>query len=102
MVFSSPLFIFYFLPAVLALYYAAPRRAKHLLLTLFSYVFYGWANPLFTVLLVTSTAIDYIAALIMVRGGTGPEGLRLNPDGPRRRAQRAALVLTLCSNLGLL
>ena len=47
MVFSSHLFIFYFLPLALLLYYAMPQRGRNLLLTLVSYVFYGWANPLF-------------------------------------------------------
>ena len=45
MVFSSHLFLFYFLPVALVLYYASPRRLKHLMLTVLSYVFYGWANP---------------------------------------------------------
>ena len=58
MVFSSHLFLFYFLPGALLLYYAAPRRAKHLILTVVSYLFYGWANPLFVPLLFASTAID--------------------------------------------
>ena len=47
MVFSSYLFLFYFLPLALALYYAAPGRLRHGVLTAFSYLFYGWANPLF-------------------------------------------------------
>ena len=55
MVFSSQLFLFWFLPAALAAYYLVPRRAKHLILTLFSYVFYGWVNPAFSVLLLFST-----------------------------------------------
>jgi alginate O-acetyltransferase complex protein AlgI len=63
MVFSSHLFFFYFLPISLALYYLMPRRGKHLLLTLLSYIFYGWANPLFSVLMFVSTVIDYIAGL---------------------------------------
>ena len=47
MVFSSQLFIFYFLPVALLVYYVSPRKARHLGLTLFSYLFYGWANPWF-------------------------------------------------------
>jgi alginate O-acetyltransferase complex protein AlgI len=70
MVFSSYVFLFYFLPLCLALYYAVPRRAKHLILTLASYVFYGWANPLFTVLLLTSTIIDYVSGLVIQREHT--------------------------------
>jgi len=86
MVFSSYLFLFYFLPAALLLYYAAPRRAKHLTLTSLSYFFYGWANPLFLVLLFVSTAIDYLAGLAMGRGFH----------------KRAALVVSVVSNLSLL
>ena len=67
MVFSSYLFLFYFLPLALLLYYVAPRRAQHLVLTLLSYVFYGWANPLFVFLLFLSTAVDYVAGLVIAR-----------------------------------
>ena len=100
MVFSSYLFLFYFLPLSLLLYYAVPRRAKHLVLTVLSYVFYGWANPLFVILLLTSTTIDYCAGLII-----GSERAKLEGGGgarwPTRRA-RTALIVSLCSNLTLL
>ena len=98
MVFSSYLFLFYFLPVALALYYAAPRRAQHLILTVLSYVFYGWASPLFVVLLLTSTAIDYYAGLYIER-----ERVAAAAGGawPTRRA-RIALIVSMTSNLTLL
>ena len=98
-VFSSYLFLFYFLPAALLLYYAGPRRARHLSLTIVSYVFYGWANPLFLPLLLGSTAVDYVAGRVMAHHPLEP-----GPDGPRRRARpaRIALVASICSNLTLL
>jgi alginate O-acetyltransferase complex protein AlgI len=98
-VFSSYLFLFYFLPAALLLYYAGPRRARHLSLTIVSYVFYGWANPLFLPLLLGSTAVDYAAGRVMAHYPLEP-----GPDGPRRRARpaRIALVASICSNLTLL
>ena len=65
MVFSSHLFIFYFLPLVLLIYYAMPRRGKHVILTLLSYIFYGWANPYFVFLMFFSTVVDYICGLAM-------------------------------------
>lgn len=107
MVFSSHIFLFLFLPAALGLYYVAPRRARHLLLTLASYLFYGWANPLFVVLMAASTAIDYACGLVMVRGQpVGCDSLStaalLDPGTPRTRSQRAALVISICSNLALL
>ena len=63
MVFSSQIFLFYFLPLTLAVYYGLPRRGRHLALTLLSYGFYGWANPLFVVMLLTSTLISYVCGL---------------------------------------
>ncbi len=105
MVFSSFLFLFYFLPVALLLYYAVPRRAQHLTLTLVSFVFYGWANPLFSFLLLFSTLTDYIAGLVIALGGPSQWSRpieRLDPNGPRVRRQRVAMVVSICANLTLL
>ncbi len=92
MVFSSHLFIFYFLPAALILYYAVPRTCKHLVLALLSYWFYGWANPLFVVLMLGSTLVDYICGRVIARGA----------DGGKTREQKIAVTVSICSNLCLL
>jgi alginate O-acetyltransferase complex protein AlgI len=105
MVFSSYLFLFYFLPVALLLYYAVPRRAQHLILTLVSFIFYGWANPLFSFLLLFSTLTDYVAGLVIALGGPGSWSRpihRLDAAGPRLRRQRAALVVSISANLTLL
>ena len=105
MVFSSHLFLFYFLPVAVLLYYGMPRRGKHAVLTLLSYVFYGWANPLFFVLMLTSTLIDYVCGLVMSEqlGRSWREPVkRLPKEGPRKRRQKIALVVSICSNLTLL
>ena len=50
MVFSSHLFLFYFLPLALIGQFAllrAPQRWSNLWLALTGYVFYGWAEPRF-------------------------------------------------------
>jgi len=65
MVFSSYLFLFFFLPAVLLYYYMSPRKWKHLVLTLFCYLFYGWANPYFCLLMAFNTMVDYTNGLMM-------------------------------------
>jgi alginate O-acetyltransferase complex protein AlgI len=107
MVFSSYLFLFYFLPVALLLYYAAPRRLKHLLLTAFSYLFYGWANPLFVPLLLFSTVIDYICGLFIARerarvaAGTVIASREENDVRPSPAARRA-LAVSIITNLGLL
>jgi len=103
-VFSSHIFLFYFLPLALILYYAMPRCGKHLMLTILSYGFYGWTNPLFMGLMLVSTLIDYFTVLILTYDGfrwTGPIP-RLDPDRPRTRLQRMALIISICANLCLL
>jgi alginate O-acetyltransferase complex protein AlgI len=106
MVFSSHIFIFYFLPLALLLYYAMPQRGRNLVLTLVSYVFYGWANPLFVVLMLVSTTFDYFCGLFISNqfaGGAWKEPVPLlTPGGVRTRTQRIALAVTLSSNLILL
>jgi alginate O-acetyltransferase complex protein AlgI len=103
-VFSSHLFVFWFLPAALLAYYASPRPARHLVLALLSYLFYGWANPAFVLVMLLSTAIDYVAGLGITRGfrhGGGALAV-LQPDGPRSRGQRGWVAFSVVSNLGLL
>jgi len=65
MVFSSYLFIFFFLPLALLGYYAAPKKLRHLTLTVFSYIFYGWANPWFCLLMLFNTSVDYTNGRLM-------------------------------------
>ncbi|MFN7940391.1 MAG: MBOAT family protein [Thermoanaerobaculia bacterium] len=104
MVFSSNVFLYYFLPFALATYFAAPRRARNLVLTALSYLFYGWTNPAFTLLLLGATAIDYVAGLVLA--GTTPWARSavplLPPGGARDARQRLALVVSLSSNLAIL
>jgi alginate O-acetyltransferase complex protein AlgI len=106
MVFSSHLFLFYFLPVALLVYYVLPRRAQNVALTLLSYVFYGWTNPLFTVLMFVSTVIDYVSGLVLAgqcrRAAWSRPVPMLERGGQRTRAQKIALVVTVCSNLALL
>ncbi|MCS6770984.1 MAG: MBOAT family protein [Kiritimatiellae bacterium] len=105
MVFSSHLFLFYFLPLALGIYALTPRRLRALSLTLLSYVFYGWANPLFCALLLFSTAVDYACgrALVGWRSITEIGDLPLlEPGGPRSRRQRALVAVSVITNLGLL
>ena len=105
MVFSSYLFLFYFLPVALLCYFAVPRRAQHLILTILSFIFYGWANPLFSFLLLFSTVVDYVAGLVIALGAPSSWShpiAKLDPGGPRVKRQRAALIISICANLTLL
>jgi alginate O-acetyltransferase complex protein AlgI len=104
MVFSSHLFIFYFLPLVLIIYYISPKKIKHFGLTLLSYIFYGWANPIFIILMFTSTLIDYSCGLIInnqiikINSNSNHNFLSLKPAA----IKKIALIVSICANLSLL
>ena len=107
MVFSSHLFLFWFLPIALCIYYAVRGRTRHAVLTLLSYIFYGWTNPLFVLLLFLSTLIDYCCGLYIMQYFDRPKSERSSisilPKGePRTRKQKTALVVSIVSNLSLL
>ncbi|MSR46138.1 MAG: MBOAT family protein [Planctomycetes bacterium] len=65
MVFSTQIFLFYFLPITLLGNYLLPVRWRNLFLTLISYVFYGWWNPWFVSLMFVSTLVDWFAGLMI-------------------------------------
>ncbi len=103
MVFSSHLFVFYFLPLVLAVYFLLPLRGKHIWLTLMSYLFYGWANPWFVTLMMFQTVVDWLAGMTLAnQWGQRGEVQLLPAGGPRSGTQKAALAIALISNLCLL
>ncbi len=59
MVFSSPIFLFLFLPVVLGVYFVLPFRAGNLWLLLSSLVFYGWGEPQFVLVMLASILANY-------------------------------------------
>ena len=75
MVFSSIFFIFYFLPAILAVYFLAPKRHRNLVLFLGSLIFYAWGEPVYVALMLFSTAFNYFAGMKI--GETEYKSIRL-------------------------
>jgi alginate O-acetyltransferase complex protein AlgI len=106
MVFSSQIFIFYFLPLVLCLYYALPFRARTALIAIASYVFYGWANPIWAVIMFFGCSVDYVCGLLLLRlsGLKDVDGLPpvIGPEVPRTRSMKGVLAVSIVTNLGLL
>lgn len=90
MVFSSLIFLFLFLPTVLALYYCSPRRFRNGILFLTSLFFYAWGEPIYIVLMLISTITDYSFGLLL--------------DRPKLSSLKRKLIVTLSIivNLGLL
>lgn len=92
MVFSSLLFLFRFLPLMLAAYFIVPRRFCNGVLFLGSLIFYGWGEPVYIVLLLFSTVVDYLHGLAIGR---------LQSRG-RQKAARWIVASSAAINLGLL
>ena len=89
MVFSSLTFLLYFLPAVLLVYFAVPRKAKNAVLFLASLVFYAWGEPIYVVLMIFSTILDYTCGRLVEKfRGTSKK--------------KIGLIISVCCNLGLL
>lgn len=65
MVFSSMVFLWIFLPAVLAGYFLCPKPAKNLLLVAFSLLFYAWGEPKYIVLMILSVTVNYASGRMM-------------------------------------
>lgn len=89
MLFSSTIFLFYFLPLVLALYYTVGRtgiRLRNWLLLAASLVFYAWGGPGNVLLLLTSCLANYLFGLAV--GG--------------KRHRRFFLTCAVVFNLGIL
>ena len=87
--FNSMAFLI-FLPVVVAVYWLMPHGGRKYWLLAASYFFYGYWNPVFLLLLLFSTAVDYLC-------GLGMDRFREN-----RRIRRALLLTSIVMNLGLL
>ena len=67
MVFSTPLFLFYYLPLVLLVYYVTPMRFRNLVLLVASLFFYYWGEQAYTIIMLLSIVIDYTHGILVHR-----------------------------------
>lgn len=65
MVFSSIIFLFYFLPITLIVNLLLPRRYRNAWLVLMSMVFYAWGEPKYLLIMIVNILLNYILALLM-------------------------------------
>ena len=86
MVFSSLLFLFRFLPAVLILYYIAPRKLRNVILLLFSLFFYAWGEPKYVFLMLFTITMDFFI-------GKGID--KAKKEGNQKKAKRFLMISIL-------
>lgn len=65
MLFSSISFLYFFLPAVLILYFIVPKALKNTVLLLSGLVFYAWGEPRYCIIMVISILVGYVFGLLI-------------------------------------
>ena len=87
MVFSSPIFVFLFLPIVYLINLVIPKKFSNLFLLMLSLLFYAWGEPIYVLLMIFSGFVNYWLAV-------GMDAY----DAKRK----LLLLLTVVFNIGLL
>src|SRR6185503_20790872 len=90
MVFTTQVFVFYFLPLFLLVYYNLPIGWRNVWITLGSYVFYGWWEPWFAGLMLFTTVLDFVWGKVITR------------PGATQFQRKLAVVACVVTNLSLL
>lgn len=85
MLFSSPVFLFLFLPITLLFYHILPKKIKNAFLLVMSVAFYSWGEPELVFLILLSAIIDFSSALIIETG-----------------KKKLGLAISLVFNIGIL
>lgn len=88
MLFNSLEFLIFF-PIVVSIYFALSDRLRRFFLLAVSYYFYMSWKPEYLILIIISTLIDYHAGIQIGKTASGSK-------------RKAYLVLSLCTNLGIL
>ena len=65
MVFSTPVFLFYFLVLTLLVYYLVPRKLRNVVILISSLIFYYWGEQTYVVIMFLSTAIDFTHGMLV-------------------------------------
>ena len=89
MVFSSIPFLYYFLPAVLGIYFLVPKGWKNAVLLLSSLFFYGWGEPKLLALMVFTIVLFFLCGLAIGRAG-------------EQRVKKFWLTVSVVISIGLL
>ncbi len=94
MVFSSLEFLFFYLPAVLLIYFLIPAKflaARNFALLVVSLLFYGWGEPSYIWIMLLSIAVDYTCGKLVAK----------HKQAAPKKA-KAALISSIVINLSIL
>ena len=92
MVFSTPYFLFLYLPMVLLLYYISPLKWRNLVLMVVNLIFYGWGEPVYIIIMLVNITANYAFGLVVTRC----------KQRENQRGAKIAVALSVVFNLALL
>jgi len=90
MVFSSLIFLYFFLPVSLLIYFISPKCIKNFILLVTGLFFYAWGEPIYVYVMILSSAIDYVAGLVM------------HYNDNRKNVRTICLIVSVIMNVSLL
>lgn len=90
MVFSSLTFLYVFFPIVMAAYYAAPKKMKNLVLLIEGIVFYAWGEPVYILVIMATTLMDYVYGLLMSK------------HRDNKKLMKLLIIISVVTNIGIL
>lgn len=91
MVFSSEIFMFFFLPLFLIVYLLAPKKIKNLWLFISSlFLFYAWDKPSYSFLMIFSILLNFSSGLLIEKWRN------------KKNVAKVVLIISIILNLGLL
>ncbi len=98
MVFSSNIFLFFFLPIMIIGYYILPKKLKNLYLLIGSLFFYAWGEPEYVFIMLASIAGNYSFGMLVHYVSKAKNGQYSRRDLYRK----LAILITVLYNLGIL
>ncbi len=90
MVFSSPIFLFIFLPVLIVVYFLVRAELRNFVLLLFSLLFYAWGEPRFVFTALICSLFDWFIAKLIYK---------YDQNAPTRKA---LLFISIVLNVALL
>ena len=92
MLFSSQVFLYFFLPITLIVYYLSPRKFRNFVLLIASLVFYAWGEPVYILIMLFSTTFNYVSGLFIDKF----------QKGAKKHYVKVVLIVSIIGNLAVL
>ncbi len=81
--------MYYFLPIVLITYMISPPKLKNLILLVSGLIFYAWGEPVYIIIMIISSFVDYYAGIIIGKTKS-------------KKRQKRTLIFSMVVDLGFL